>query len=319
MRRQIKYAVFLAALLITSLIINFSRHINLTTQFNNSGSHNYPSSESPACLSRTQSRGEGGDEWGWLGIRSSESCNKRCHGCKAVELHYTVSRVVDGDTIELSNGERVRYIGIDTPEIRERKGSDWIYNPRPYAEDAKAFNKNFVEGKSVRLEFDVQKKDKYKRLLAYVYAGDKMINLEMVKEGYAMIYTYPPNVKYAQKFLEAEREARGNKKGLWADLDFENSRISTAQAKVNIGKVRIIEAQVTDTYLTEKMLILKFKNNFKAVIYKNNIPQSSKDMLRSPNSYFKGKIVKVYGIIKEYKGHPEIILHDMSQLEILKE
>jgi len=273
MRRQIKYAVSLTALLIASLIINFSRHINLTTQFNNSGSHNY----------------------------------------------YTVSRVVDGDTIELSNGERVRYIGIDTPEIRERKGSDWIYNPMPYAEDAKAFNKNFVEGKSVRLEFDVQEKDKYKRLLAYVYAGDKMINLEMVKEGYAMIYTYPPNVKYAQKFLEAEREARGNKKGLWADLDFENSKISTAQAKVNIGKVRIIEAQVTDTYLTEKMLILKFKNNFKAVIYKNNIPQSSKDILRSPNSYFKGKIVKVYGIIKEYKGHPEIILHDMSQLEILKE
>ena len=272
MRRRIKYAISLVALLIASLIINFSRHVNLTTQIYDTGLHN-----------------------------------------------YIVSRVVDGDTIELSNRDIVRYIGIDTPEVRERIGSKWVYNPRPYAEEARAFNEKLVEGKAVRLECDVQKRDKYKRLLAYVYAGDKMINLEMVKEGYAMIYTYPPNVKYAQEFLEAEREAKRNKKGLWVDLDSENARISTAQAKENIGRVRIIEAQVTDTYLTEQMLILKFKNNFKAVIYKNNIPQSSKDILRSPNSYFKGKIVKVYGIIKEYKGYPEIILHDMSQLEILKE
>ncbi|MDO8602815.1 MAG: thermonuclease family protein [Candidatus Omnitrophota bacterium] len=271
MKRHIKYTVFLIAILVTFLIINFSRHANLTTQFNN-----------------------------------------LAHG------YYKVVRAVDGDTIELSSGETVRYIGIDTPEIREKRGSDWIYNPRPYAEDAKAFNKNFVEGKSVRLEFDVQRKDKYNRILAYVYIEDKMVNVEIVREGLAMIYTYPPNVRYSQKFLDAQREARDNKRGLWIDLDSENAKISTAQAKENIGRVRVIEAQVTDTYLTEKMLILKFKNNFKVVIYKNNIPQASQDMWRSPNLYFKGKIVKVYGIIKEYKGHPEIVLHDFSQLESLK-
>ncbi|PIV39256.1 MAG: hypothetical protein COS29_03610 [Candidatus Omnitrophica bacterium CG02_land_8_20_14_3_00__42_8] len=232
-------------------------------------------------------------------------------------LHkYTVSRVVDGDTVELSNGERVRYIGIDTPEVREKAGSGWVYKPRPYAEEACAFNRKLVEGKSVRLEFDVQKRDKYKRLLAYVYAGEKMVNIEMVKEGFAMIYMYPPNVRYSQRFLDAQKEARDNKRGLWVDL--EENKISASEAKNNIGRVRMMESEVIDTHLTEKLLILKFKDNFKVAIYKDNIPSGSKDMIRSPNAYFKGKKVRVYGLIKEYKGHPEIMLHDMSQLVILK-
>ena len=273
MKRQIKYIASLIALLIASLVINFSRHTNLTTQFDNSKSGKY----------------------------------------------YTVNRVIDGDTIELSNRERVRYIGIDTPEVREKKDSEWIYNPRPYAEEASAFNKKLVEGKSVRLEFDVQKRDKYKRLLAYVYAGEDMANLEMVKQGYGMIYTYPPNVKYTEKFLEAQKEARDNKRGLWSDLDSEKGRITTAQAKDNIGMVRMIEARVIDTYLADKLLILKFKDKFKAAIYKNNIPDKYKDMMRSPNAYFRDKTVRVYGIIKQYKGYPEIMLHDMSQLEVLKD
>ena len=272
MKRQIKYAVSIIAILVTSLIINFSRHTNLTAQFNNS---------SPG--------------------------------------YYTVTRVVDGDTIELSNGKAVRYIGMDTPEIREKKDSEWIYNPRPYAEEASAFNKKLVEGKSVRLEFDVQKRDKYKRLLAYVYVGENMANMEMVKQGYGMIYTYPPNVKYTEKFLEAQKEARDHKRGLWSDLDSEKGRITTAQAKDNIGMVRMIEARVIDTYLADKLLILKFKDKFKAAIYKNNIPDKYKDMMRSPNAYFRDKTVRVYGIIKQYKGYPEIMLHDMSQLEVLKD
>ena len=173
-----------------------------------------------------------------------------------------------------------------------------------------------IEGKSVRLEYDVQKKDKYNRILAYVYIGDKMVNMEMVKQGFAMMYTYPPNVRYVQRFIEAQKDARDNKRGLWTGL--EENKISTSQAKNNIGMVRMIESEVIDTYLTEKVLILKFKDNFKVVIYRNNILPGLEDMARSPNKYFKGKTVKVYGIIKEYKGYPEIALHDMSQLEILK-
>lgn len=269
MKRRVKYAVFLLAVLVTSLIISFFSHTKSTAQFNNSA-----------------------------------------HG------YYNVSRVIDGDTIGLDNGETVRYIGIDAPEIREKENSGWVYKPMPFAEKARNFNRKLVEGKSIKLEFDVQKKDKYNRLLAYVYAEDKMVNIDLVRQGFALVYTYPPNVRYSQRFLDAQREARDNKLGLWAGL--EENEISTSEAKNNIGRVRMIEARVADTYLTEKLLILKFKDNFKVVIYKNNIPPGFKDMTRSPDKYFKGKIVRVYGIIKSYKTHPEMMLHDFSQLEILK-
>jgi len=232
------------------------------------------------------------------------------------EKEVYVSHVIDGDTIELSNGERVRYISIDTPELRERKGSGWIYNPRPYAEAARDFNQGLVQGKSVRLEFDVQKRDRYNRLLAYVYIGDKMVNLEMLRGGYSMIYTYPPNVKYVDEFLEAQKEARGSERGLWRDI--ERGIISTSEAGENIGLIRMVEAEVRDTFLSEKVLILNCRDNFKVAIFRNNLVYFPKEVSRSPDTYLKYKTIRVYGIIEPYKGSNEIVLHDPSQLEILR-
>ncbi len=225
-------------------------------------------------------------------------------------------RAIDGDTIELSNGQRVRYIGIDTPELRERDGSSWVYRPRPYAEEAKDFNRKLVEGKSVRLEFDVQKKDKYDRLLAYVYIDDKMVNLEMVRQGYAMIYTYPPNVKYTEEFLAAQKEAREKNRGLWGDL--ERDIIPASKAKENIGLIRMVEAEITSTFLSGRVLILNCRDNFKVAIFRDSLDYFPKEALRSPDSYFKYKKIRVYGVIKEYKGASEIILRDPSQIEILE-
>jgi len=226
-----------------------------------------------------------------------------------------VSNVVDGDTIELSNGEIVRYIGIDTPELRKKEGSRWVYAPMPYAEAAADFNRKFVEGKSVKLEFDVQKMDRYNRLLAYVYAGSKMVNLEMVREGYAMIYSFPPNIKYGERFLEAQNEARDNNRGLWKDLA--RGVIFSSEAKKNIGLIKAVETEVMDTYISEKVLILNCRDNFKVVIFKGNFKYFPKMLERSPHSYFRYKTIRVYGVIKDYKGSCEIVLHDPSQLEIL--
>ncbi len=117
---------------------------------------------------------------------------------------YLVTKVIDGDTIVLENGEHVRYIGMDTPE----KG-------RPYYGEAKRENERLIKGKKVRLEYDVEKTDRYGRTLAYVYAGDIFVNAELIKNGYAMIYTFPPNVKYAKTFLALQKEARTQKRGLW--------------------------------------------------------------------------------------------------------
>ncbi len=127
-----------------------------------------------------------------------------------------VKEVVDGDTIILSDGSRVRLIGINTPEYG-------MY----FFEEAREVLEAIVLGREVVLEKDISDTDKYGRLLRYVYAGNLFVNLEMVKRGFANAYTYPPDVKYTEKFLEAERYARENNLGLWL------------KSKVDIVKIEI--------------------------------------------------------------------------------
>lgn len=117
------------------------------------------------------------------------------------------TRVIDGDTIELASGEHVRYIGIDTPEMRPVEA---------WAEAATEANRKLVEGKTVRVVPGVQERDRYGRLLAYVWVDDVFVNEELVRQGYARVATYPPNVRYQERFLAAEREARRARRGLWS-------------------------------------------------------------------------------------------------------
>ena len=130
-----------------------------------------------------------------------------------VRYKAKVARVVDGDTIKLETGEVVRYIGIDTPET--------VHPSKPvqcYGKEASDKNRELVEGKEVKLEKDVSETDKYGRLLRYIWLGDILINEYLAREGYAHSSTYPPDVKYQDKFVQAERQARDEKKGLWGDV-----------------------------------------------------------------------------------------------------
>ena len=127
-----------------------------------------------------------------------------------------VTKVIDGDTIEASVGGRsyrVRYIGIDTPEQGE-----------PFCYEATEYNRKMVGGKAIRLEKDVSETDKYGRLLRYVYYqdGDKwyQVNGSLVYAGVAVVSTYPPDVKYQDKFLQWQRDARANGRGIWGSPPF---------------------------------------------------------------------------------------------------
>jgi len=136
-----------------------------------------------------------------------------------------VIRVTDGDTIrvrlECGIEERVRFIGVDTPEnTREVE---------PFGEEAAAFTQSKLDGKTVFLEMDVTERDRFGRLLAYVWLAEpvndnetevraKMFNAELLLQGYAQVMTIPPNVKYAEMFLKFEREARDAEKGLWGKI-----------------------------------------------------------------------------------------------------
>ena len=122
-------------------------------------------------------------------------------------------RIIDGDTIHVQVGtriEKVRYIGVDTPEVRHpHKGEE------PGGREAAALNRALVEARPVRLETDVQTHDRHGRLLAYVWVGETMVNAELVRRGYAHVLTVPPNVRHQSLFLELQRQAREAGRGLW--------------------------------------------------------------------------------------------------------
>ena len=128
-------------------------------------------------------------------------------------LEGTVVRVVDGDTVHVRLGDRVekvRYIGMNTPEVHHpTKGEE------PGGREASEVNRQLVAGKRVRLELDVQERDRYGRLLAYVWVGETMVNAELVRLGYAQVMTIPPNVRYQEMFVKLQREAREAGRGLW--------------------------------------------------------------------------------------------------------
>jgi micrococcal nuclease len=123
---------------------------------------------------------------------------------------YKVKRVIDGDTLLLINGEKVRLIGVDTPETKHPQK-----RVQYFGREAHLFTERMVGGKEVRFEFERQKRDKYGRLLAYVYLSDgTFLNAEIIKQGYGFAYTRFP-FKYMEEFRRYQREARENGKGLW--------------------------------------------------------------------------------------------------------
>jgi micrococcal nuclease len=123
-------------------------------------------------------------------------------------LSARVLSVHDGDTITVQledRKEKVRLIGIDAPEI------DQV----PWGVQARDALRGLVDGKTVRLETDITIRDQYRRLLAYVYVGEMLVNLELVRQGQAVLYTVPPNVAHVEEYQQAQQEAREAGRGVW--------------------------------------------------------------------------------------------------------
>jgi micrococcal nuclease len=120
-----------------------------------------------------------------------------------IEKALVVS-VIDGDTIELQDGRRVRYLGIDTPETGE-----------PYYSEATARNKELVEGKVVCLQKGNRDRDEYDRLLRYVYVDGVFVNAELVAQGCATSYIFDPDERYSQVLVQLEQYAKMKNRGLW--------------------------------------------------------------------------------------------------------
>ena len=119
---------------------------------------------------------------------------------------YKVTKVIDGDTIEIETGERVRLLGIDTPELNARWGGE-----------ARKQTYQLVYGKEIRLELDREKRDKYGRVLAYVWLGDLLVNEKLVKDGYARLYVFDKEakLKYLDRLIVAQESAKEHLDGFW--------------------------------------------------------------------------------------------------------
>jgi len=131
------------------------------------------------------------------------------------DMVTTVAWVFDGDTIKLSNGTRVRYAGVNTPEVAHDGQPS-----QPLADEACLLNRRLTQGRQVRVQIDKEKYDQYGRLLAYVFLPDgTFVNGALVEKGLATVYTTPPNVRYDRDLLTQQRRAMRERVGLWASAD----------------------------------------------------------------------------------------------------
>ena len=164
-------------------------------------------------------------------IKNSQVIGEKTENTNLVK----VTKVIDGDTIVVEGGEIVRYIGIDTPEKDQEC----------FSRDATSKNEELVGGKLVRLEKDISERDRYQRLLKYVWSGDIFVNEYLVRQGYATAVSYPPDVKYQELFRQAEKEARENGSGLWKECGL-NASPSIEPSTINHQQSDIICS--TNTY-----------------------------------------------------------------------
>lgn len=161
----------------------------------------------------------------WVNFFSLLFISFGAEGCqapnqKSANDFYAVVKVVDGDTFWVDDGSedglKVRLIGVDAPETRKSARKDVGY----YGKESKQYLEQMIAGKEVRLEYDVDTKDRYGRTLAYVYLDDgTFVNAELLRNGFAMVLTVPPNVRFADEFLDLQSEAREKNRGLWRDVD----------------------------------------------------------------------------------------------------
>ena len=140
------------------------------------------------------------------------ACGWTSPAADADSLRVKVHWVDDGDTIVVAGGERVRYLGINTPEVAHKDEPG-----EPFGDEAKDFNKKLVQGRWINLELAEQQRDHYGRLLAYVFLADgTFVNGELVRQGYAHLLRKQPKLRYWERLLALQRQALKEKKGMWS-------------------------------------------------------------------------------------------------------
>jgi micrococcal nuclease len=235
-------------------------------------------------------------------------------GCTQQPDTISGVEIVDGDTFRLTNGDTVRLIGIDAPELSQ-----------PGGVLSREYLAHLICGKPITLEKGSEDRDNYNRLLRFVYIGNLCINEEMIRQGYAEA-RYLPESPIRDYYLQLEIQAEAARAGLWGDnvfqprfnleWDTDIPVIDWVNADNYYNQYVIIEGTIVDTYNSGRVCFLNFHTNyqyFTAVIFACDFTTFP----YPPDTYYLGKNVQIIGIIREYKGSPEIIVKTPDQIKII--
>ena len=230
-----------------------------------------------------------------------------------IQLADTISctAVIDGDTIRLDTGDTVRLIGIDAPELSQ-----------PGGEMSRQYLAHLILGKKITLDKGYEDKDKYNRLLRFVYIDNLCVNEEMIRQGYAEARYLSPDDPLREYYIQLEIEAEIAKAGLWNDNIFQPRSnlnwndvpvINWSDAHKYYGQYVIVEGIIINAFNSGIVCFLNFHtnyDNFTAVIFASDFP----GFTMPPDFFYSGKRVHIIGIIQDYKGSPEIIVKTPDQI-----
>jgi len=217
---------------------------------------------------------------------------------------HTVKYVYDGDSIVLHNGERVRLIGVNAPEIesRYRKGE-------PGGQQAAKWLKKKLAKATVLLEYDAEKTDKYDRSLAYVFLdnGD-LINQSIIESGLATVSIVPPNSRYAERLIKAEQSAQAGNLGIWAMKRYQTVPVA------NLAKRKKVSGWHRITAIPKKLTHTKKYSRFQLTPKVDvRIPRSNTDLFSDLESYIDQR-VEIRGWVTRSKGRYSILIRHPSAL-----
>jgi len=229
------------------------------------------------------------------------------------QVRYRVTKVPDGDTVYLSNGDRIRLLAINAPEVahRNRPGE-------PGGEQAARFLRELLiddgVGQRVGLVGDVERQDSYKRRLAHLFDDQgNNLNLLMVEQGLAFVYLHPPNLKFAEQYLAAEEIARTEKRGLWALDRYQVQPMSKAEDYRN--SFRRLRGRLKSVHHKRKYSYLHFSSGLVA-----SIPKKTMDGFRAAGKHpdaLLGRQLVIRGWVRRYRGKPSMFLKHPSHIETL--
>lgn len=228
---------------------------------------------------------------------------------------YKVKEVLSSDTLLLENGKIARLIGIAGPDtedlgLSKEKTAD-------FSEQARRLSQELVEGKHVRFEFDIRRKDSFGRLLVYCFAADTLLNARLLEEGLAFLSLNPPNLRFEDVLLKAGNRAKEERSGLFSEV----RAINYSKADKFLDQFRFVEGKVLSVRRGKKGYRLNFtrarRQPFCVVIFNKDIPLFTSGGAVLKKAYG-NKVIRVNGRITKRRGQICIIAQHPSQIEVVK-